>query len=105
MPDMKHIHLFAFLKDAGYHAIHVRLAAVEQVSEVRVLACDRAPARMCLEAQDRLFETPVPFDGGVGMLATNSVVEISEVALPAGGDVKDVCHAELRNRRRTPVPA
>ena len=59
---------------------------------------------MLLKAQDELFEAAVPFQGSVRVLSVDFVEEISEVALRAGGEVNEVCRAELRTRRKIPWP-
>jgi hypothetical protein len=102
---MKHINLFAFLQDTVYHAIDVRLVAIEQVPEIRILACHWAAVRISLEAKDCFFKAPIPFQSGVGILDVNFVIKMTKITLRAASDINEVCHAGFRNYRRTPLPA
>jgi hypothetical protein len=61
MPDVEQFDLLPFLRDAAYHAVDVRLMAVEQMPEICILVCHGAPVRMSFQAEDGLLETPVPF--------------------------------------------
>ena len=68
VPYMEHFNLLLFLEDAIYHAIDVRLVAVQQVSEVGSLACYRAAMRLFLQAKNGLPEASVPFQCCMGFV-------------------------------------
>src|SRR5260370_20830770 len=56
------------------------------------------------EAKYRLLETPVPFQGCIGILGVDFSEQVDKVAFGAGSDVNEICHARLRSRRKTPSP-
>jgi hypothetical protein len=60
MTDVKHVHQLVLFHDTVHHTIDVRLVAVEQMLEARILRCHRAPFRMLFEAEDNVFEATVP---------------------------------------------
>src|SRR5713226_254804 len=64
-----------------------------------------ASVRMVLQTENSFLETPVRFQGCIGMSCVDFSVQVGKVALSAGSDVNEVCHARLRNRRKTPSPA
>ncbi len=105
MPDVNNVHLLALLQHTVDHSVDMRLMAIEQMPEICILACDRAPVRVLFEADDGLFEAIVPFQGGVGVLSVDFGEEKRKVALGSGSDVNYVCHAGLRIRGKTPWPA
>ena len=61
------------------------LEPVKQVPELVTLARYRASIWDLLEAENSLFEPPVPFQGCCGMLRIDLPVQLSKVALGAGG--------------------
>ena len=80
MPDVKQVHLLAPLQDAVYHPIDVGLVAVEQMPEISILGGNRAPVGMFFQAEDGLFEAPVPFQGGIRVLGVDFVVKLRGAA-------------------------
>jgi hypothetical protein len=90
---VKHFDKLSFLHDTEYHTIDVGFGTVEQMSKLVFPTRHRASVGMVFQAEDRFLETPIPFQGDVGMLGVDLPVHVVKVALSAGGDVNDVCHA------------
>lgn len=103
--DVKHNHMLLLLQNSEYHAVDVRLVAVQQMPELGPLGRHRATSWPFLEAEDGILEPRVPFPGRSRILGVNVVVQAGKVALGAGGEINEVCHAWLRSSRRTPSPA
>src|SRR5437660_8124911 len=61
----------------------------------------RAPVRLLFQAENCLLESAIPFQGRVGILSVDLHVDEGEIALGAGGEVNDVCHAWLQIPRKT----
>lgn len=105
MSDMNYVHLLALLLHAENYTIDVRFVTVEQMPDIRFLTRHRAPVWMLFDAEDGLFKAPVPFEGGVGVLGVDFFEERRKIALRTGTEVNVVCHAGLRIRRKTRLPA
>src|ERR1700679_2669360 len=56
------------------------------------------------KGENRLFESPIPAQGGIGIPCIDIPIQKSEIPLSVLDETNDVCHALLRNLRRTPVP-
>src|ERR1035438_2531785 len=102
---MEYVNALLLLHDAVNHPIDVRLAAVEKVTELTLFRGSGATVRLFFEAENSLFEAPVPLQRCVGLPGMNFVVQTGKISLSAGSDVNEVCHAWLRTRRRTLLPA
>lgn len=71
MADMQHLNVLLLFHDAVDHAIHVRLVAVQQMPEFAIFARCGAPIRVAFEAENRLLETAIPFQGSAGMFGVD----------------------------------
>ena len=78
----------------------VGLVAGEQMPEIWFLTCDGTSVWMPFQAEDRLFETSIPFPGSAGMLGVYVGKNERKVTPRTGGDVNAICHALLRTRRK-----
>src|SRR5437764_10304822 len=87
--DVQHFNLLLFLQNSEYHAVNMRLVAVEQVSQLVPFARNSAAVRPFFQAQDGLFETPVPVQSSIGILGIDPSVETGKVTLSAGCDVNE----------------
>jgi|SRR5712692_770618 len=72
--DGEHFHTLLSFQDAIDHTIDVRLVAVQQVSELVLLSRHGEPVRLRFQAEDSRSETPVPFQGGVGMRGVDFLI-------------------------------
>src|SRR6202030_2710892 len=86
-------------------SINVRLISMQQVSELTFLSPHSTSVRLSFEAEDGLFEIPIPFQGRIGVFGFNFLVQVGKIALGAGGDANYVFHARFRTRRKIPLPA
>ena len=71
----------ALLDDTADHTTDVGFVAIEQMPQPGILRCFRTAVRLLLEAQDGLFQTLVPFEGGVGAPGVYSVKEKRKITL------------------------
>ena len=91
--DMQYFHLLLLFQHAVDRATNMRLVAVEQMPELVTLGRQRALVRLLFQTENRLLEPAIPFQGSVEILSVDLPVEESEIALGAGGEVNEVCHA------------
>jgi hypothetical protein len=77
---VEHFNMLLSGQDAIYHTVDGRLVAVQQVSELGVLACRGAAVRLLLQAENGLTESPVPFQSGIGMRGVDCLIQVSKVA-------------------------
>ena len=68
MPDVEHFNFLLILQDPIDYAIDMRFMTVEQVSQLFSPADQRTSVRLFFQAENGLFERPIPFQGCVGML-------------------------------------
>src|SRR4030081_667285 len=87
------------------HAVDVRLVPIQQVPQLFLLRRRGASVWMVLKTENGPLETPVPFQGCIGMFGVDLSVQVGKVALSAESDVNEICHARLRSGRKTPAPA
>ena len=102
---MEYVNALLLLHDAVNHPIDVRLAAVKEVTELMLFRGSGTTVWLFVEAENSLFEASVPFQRCLRLLGVNFVVETRKISLSTGSDVNEVCHAWLRTRRRTLLPA
>jgi len=70
--DVQHFNPLLSLQDAVYHTIDVGPVAVQQVPELVLLGRRRAAVWLLFQAENGVFEPPVPFQGRAGMPASIS---------------------------------
>jgi hypothetical protein len=74
------------------HAINVRLATVEKLSELRVLTCHRTAVREPFQAENGIFESSIPPQRCVGVIGVDLIKQAGKVALCSRRNVNVVCH-------------
>ena len=82
--DVEHFHPLLLLQHAVYRAVNMRLVAVQQMPEFVSLRRHRASVRLFLQAENRLLEPQIPFQGCVRMFSVNLPVQVDEIALRRG---------------------
>src|ERR1017187_3331606 len=100
--DVQYFYPLLLLQYSVYCPVNMRLVPVKQMPELVALRCHRAAARLFFEAENRLPEAAIPFQGRVGMLGVDLPVQMGEITSGAGGKINQVCHARLRSLRKTP---
>jgi len=76
MADVEHVYLFLFLQDAKYHAVEMRLVPIQQMPQLFLLRRRGASVWMVLQTENGLLETPVPFQGCIGMFGVDLSVQV-----------------------------
>ena len=105
MPDMQHHYRFALFNDAVDHAINAMLAPIEQVPDCLFLGRYRTPVGKLFQTENLFLQPCVPLSCGIGADGVDFVIQVLEVALRAGSDTNQVCHAGLRIHQKTAWPA
>ena len=105
MSDVEHIHLLSVLQDAINHAIHVRLAAIQQMPKLRIFMSHWTAVGIPFKAQDGLLQPPIPSQGSLGVFGIDFGIEMSKIAFSEDGDLNEIRNAELRTRRKIPLPS
>src|ERR1035438_2186019 len=98
---MEHVDLLLLLNNSVDYAVDVRLAAIKQVPEVTILWRHRAPVGAVSQGANGVPEAAIPGKSRVRR-ACVPVIEAGKIPLRAGHDLNSICHARLRNPRRTP---
>ena len=71
VPDMEHLNFFLILYNAMYYTIDMRFMAVEQMPQLFTPADQRTSVRQFFQAENGLFESPIPFEGRIGMFGVD----------------------------------
>ena len=100
MPDMQHLDYFPLFNDAVDHAIDAMLPSIKQVPHCLFLGRYRTPVGILFQTENLLLQPYVPLLCGIGAGDADFVIRMLEVALRAGSDVNDVCHAGFQTRQK-----
>lgn len=65
------------------------------MSEFVILGRHQASLGLVLKVENRLLEPHVPFQGCVGVLDVDLIVQVGEIAVSASGEVDELSHAAL----------
>ena len=93
MANVEHFDALLRMQNAVDHSIDVWIAAVQQMSKLAHLSCNRAAVWLFFQADDGALESPIPFQRRLGIHRIDFPVQVGKVALSAGGDLNEVCHA------------
>jgi hypothetical protein len=93
MANVQDVNSLWFFDNAVDDAIHMGLAPVQQMADVRIFRGPRATVRMLLEAGDRIGESQIPFPSGCRFFSVDLFVQERQIAFGARRSPNVICHA------------
>ena len=81
MANVEHLDPFLLFQDTENHAMDVWLVSVKEVSKLVVLSRNRATVWHLLQAENRLFESPVPSECCFRVFGVDLLVQTDEITL------------------------